>query len=86
MGGISMDMICINCGEPWAIDSVLHEAPQEFTRTHSRIDRCPACPATGRPHLSTAERERLDLIAHLADMCGDDIDGFAAELEDFGFV
>ena len=81
-----MDIICINCGEPWAMDYVLHEAPQAFTRTHSRIDRCPACPATGRPHLSTAEREQLDLIAALADMCGDDIDGFVAELEDFGLV
>ncbi len=78
-----MDMICINCGEPWDMEYVLHEAPQEFTRTHSRIDRCPACPPTGRPALSHKDRERLDLIAHLADMCGDDIDGFVAELEDF---
>ena len=35
---------------------------------------------------SDQERERLDLIAHLADMCGDDIDGFVAELEDYGLV
>ena len=81
-----MDMVCITCGEPWDMDYVLHEAPGAFIRRHSRIDRCPACPATGRPVLSEQERVRLDLIAHLADMCGDDIDGFVAELEDYGLV
>jgi hypothetical protein len=66
------------------MDSVLHEAPHAFTRTHGRIDRCPACPATGRPPLSAAERERLDIVAELANLSGDDIDGLVAELEDLG--
>ena len=81
-----MDLPCTNCGEPWDMDYVLHEAPNEFTRTHGRIDRCPTCPATGRPQLSAAKRARLDAIAELADMLGNDIDGLAAELEDFGLV
>jgi hypothetical protein len=81
-----MDLPCINCGEPWDMDYVLHEAPHAFTRTHGRIDRCPACPATGRPPLSAAERERLDLVAELANLCGADIDSFVAELEDLGFT
>ena len=81
-----MDLPCINCGEPWDMDYVLHEAPHEFTRTHGRIDRCPACPATGSPPLSAAERARLHAVAELADILGPDIDGFAAELEDLGFV
>ena len=68
------------------MDYVLHEAPHEFTRTHGRIDRCPACPATGRPPLSAAERQRLAVVAELADILGDDIDGLVAELEDLGFV
>ena len=59
-----MDSAIINCGEPWDMDYVLHEAPHEFTRTHGRIDRCPACPATGRPPLS-AERQRLAVVAEL---------------------
>ena len=81
-----MDLPCINCGEPWDMDYVLHEAPHEFTRTHGRIDRCPACRATGRPSLSAAERERLIAVAELANILGDDIDGLAAELEDLGLV
>jgi hypothetical protein len=81
-----MNLPCINCGEPWDVDYVMHEAPHEFTRTHGRIDRCPACPATGRPPLSAAERQRLAVVAELADILGDDIDGLVAELEDLGFV
>lgn len=81
-----MDLVCINCGEPWDMDYVLHEATSAFTRTHGRIDRCPVCPATGRPQLSPAKQAQLDAIAALADMLGNDIDGLAAELEDFGFV
>ena len=81
-----MELLCINCGEAWDMDYVLHEAPHEFIRTHGRIDRCPACPATGRPPLSAAEREQLDLIAELANLCGADIDSFVAELEDLGFI
>lgn len=81
-----MDLPCINCGEPWDMDYVLHEAPHEFTRTHGRIDRCAACPATGRPPLTPAQRERLAAVAELADILGSDIDGLVAELEDLGFV
>ena len=81
-----MDIPCTNCGAPWDLAYVLHEAPHAFTRTHGRIDRCPACPATGRPHLSQDERARLATIAVIADVCGDDLDSFAAELEDLGLV
>jgi hypothetical protein len=68
-----MDMVCLTCGEPWNMDYVLHEAPYKFTRRHSRIDRCPACPVTGRPALSAEERERLEMIAAIADVYGEDI-------------
>ena len=81
-----MDMVCLTCGESWDMDYVLHEAPNEFTRRYSRIDHCPACPATGRPALSGEEQERLAMIAAIADLCGEDIDSFVAELEDLGLV
>ena len=81
-----MDLPCINCGEPWDMDYVLHEAPHEFTRTHGRIDRCPACPAISRPPLSAVEQDRLAVVAELADILGDDIDGLAVELEDNGLM
>jgi len=68
------------------MDYVLHEAPHEFTRTHGRIDRCPACPATGRPQLSQDDRERLAMVATIADMCGSDLDSLAAKIEELGLV
>jgi len=81
-----MDMVCLTCGEPWDMDYVLHEAPHEFTRSRSRIDHCPACPATGRPALTAEEQERLQMIAAIADVCGADIDAFVTELADLGLV
>ena len=27
-----MDLICLTCGEPWDIDTVLHEMPEDFER------------------------------------------------------
>ena len=81
-----MDIPCVNCGEPWNLDYVLHEAPHAFTRTDGRIDHCPACPATGQPNLSEEERDRLAMVRELAELSGDDLDGFASELEDFGLI
>ncbi len=80
-----MDLVCTRCGEPWHMDHVLHEEPEEFKRRGGRIDRCPACPK-GRPKLHPKERARLQTIRELADALGDDIDGFAATLEDFGLL
>jgi hypothetical protein len=94
-----MDLICTNCGEPWEFDYVLHEAPDEFKRTkdimsHSKytgenpqytgnIIACPAC--EGKPQqLSENEKTRLMCIAEMAEMLGDDVDGTASMIEDFG--
>ena len=78
-----MDIYCTRCGEPWDIDYVLHEEPDGFQRTGSVITSCPAC--QGRSvALSPKEEERLAIIRELAHVAGDDLDGFAADLEDFG--
>ena len=38
-----MDILCTCCGEPWDVDSVLHEDPQGFTRHGCVITACPHC-------------------------------------------
>ena len=82
-----MDLICVNCGEPWDMDSVLHDAPQDFKRNGGVIKHCPSCPKDGSvPKLDPKERERLEIIESLGEVLGHDIDGFAAELEDFGLI
>ncbi len=78
-----MDVICTCCGEPWHIDHVLHEEPEEFDRRGALIRACPVCDGTRPANQSHEQREHLDAIAQVALMLGDDIDGFAACLEDF---
>lgn len=80
-----MDLICTRCGEPWDVDTVLHDMPDEFERKGGRITHCPSCP-TAKPRLSRATESRLAIISTLADTLGDDVDGLAATLEDFDLL
>ncbi|MBN2562362.1 MAG: hypothetical protein JXQ75_15665 [Phycisphaerae bacterium] len=67
------------------MDYVRHEEPEAFKRRGGRIDHCPCCPEE-KPKHSAKEQERLDAIAALADLLGDDIDGLAGTLDDFGLL
>lgn len=80
-----MDLVCIRCGEPWDVDHVLHDDPKGFRRRGGLISRCPTCPVA-EPQHTPKERVRLSNIAIVAETLGDDIDGLAAALEDFGLV
>ena len=79
----TMDLICLTCGEPWEIDTVLHEDPAGFRRKGCAIRACPACQGIPPRELPAAQRDRLEEMAALAALLGNDIDGFAALLEDF---
>jgi NAD-dependent SIR2 family protein deacetylase len=80
-----MDIICTNCGEPYDTDYILHDAPEEFKRNGCLITACPCCEDRTSP-LSTTEKQRLQAIAEVAPLFGDDIDGFAAFLEDMSYI
>ena len=80
-----MDLICLTCSEPFDMDYVLHEAPEDFHRKGAVITACPHCKGEKQP-LSPSVQERLDEIKVLAQLMGNDIDGFATTLEDFGLV
>ena len=78
-----MDIRCTNCGEPWDVDHVLHEAePEDFDRQGGLIRHCPCCEENRRTPLPEKERSRLAAIAAVAPLFGDDLDGLAAFLED----
>lgn len=80
-----MDLMCTNCGEPWEVDYVLHEDPVAFKRHGSTITACPSC--DGLPvEMSDERRGQCDAAAVVTDLLGDDIDGAACELEDFGLT
>lgn len=80
-----MDLVCIRCGEPWDVDHVLHDDPNGFQRCGGLITRCPTCPIVAPRH-APQERLRLASIVAVAESLGNDIDGLAAALEDFGLV
>jgi hypothetical protein len=82
-----MDLICVSCGEPWEMDYVLHDEPNEFKRKGGVITKCPCCPKDGsKPVLDNESKAKLEIIESLGDVLGDDVDGFAAELEDLGLL
>lgn len=81
-----MDLICTNCGDPWSMDYVLHDAPQDFVRKGGVITHCPSCPKNGEKNLDEKTKIRLEAAAEIGELLGDDIDGMAAMLEDFGLV
>lgn len=78
-----MDLVCTNCGEPWDLDHVLHDAePGDFERDGGLITRCPHCEEQTKTPLPEKQREKLEVIAAVAEYFGSDIDGFACLLED----
>ena len=79
-----MDLICVNCGEPWSIDHVLHDAPHQFKRSGGVIRHCPCC--SQKKALTEEEKFKLESINALGELLGDDIDGLAAEIENFGLI
>jgi hypothetical protein len=80
-----MDIYCTNCGEPWDVCGLWDWEPEERKRWKfgSTLVGCPCCEGK-KVDLSPAERERVEITAALADLMGDDIDGLASCLEDFG--
>ena len=77
-----MDLICTCCGEPWAVDHVLHEEPDGFDRQGGLIRGCPCCHGTPPEGMTEERRSRLQAVAAAAELLGDDVDGVAALLED----
>ena len=78
-----MDLICTSCGEPWDMDTVLHDEPHEFTKEGPVITACPCCKANdyGRK-LSKVQRDKLAAAREVGGLLGDDVHGYAAMLED----
>jgi hypothetical protein len=88
-----MDVHCCNCGDPWDQYHLRHElsglTPEElaadgwqFGRSRLVVLHCPCCPKDGRT-LPDAD-ERKQAAQQIAQLLGDDEDGLASTLEDFG--
>lgn len=88
-----MDVHCCNCDEPWDQYYLRHDLTDEpaeelategwqFGRSRIAVLHCPCCPkdGTARPDA----KERAQIVQELAHLMGDDEDGLASALEDFG--
>ena len=76
-----MDMFCPRCGEPWDVASLYEDMSKEDAQDLRRGKGCPCCfgrELTDRPF-------RAEASGMLMDILGDDLDGVASMLEDFGF-
>ena len=88
-----MDLVCTKCGEPWDVMHVLHESPELFRRRGSLILECPCCDENLQyqeenytEEENKKEKERLENVRLVCELLGDDVDGAAANLEDFGLL
>jgi hypothetical protein len=92
-----MDVHCTSCREPWEFLYLMDDvkrAPagspdaQGFVfdpPASVNVVECPACPRDHRGTVISRAPTGDDLVrAALADLLGDDVDGFAAECEDLG--
>jgi hypothetical protein len=88
-----MDVHCCNCGEPWDQYHLRHElvgmTPEELTAdgwcfgtSRLVVLHCPCCPKDGSGVPDAEERKQATQA--IADLLGDDEDGLASTLEDFG--
>lgn len=82
-----MDIICPICAEPWEIDT-LHDYAEEQDQTFAQVSKAfrtkgcgKAFDAWGITTCKADDRAGMRLV--LADLLGDDIDGYAALMEDF---
>ena len=87
--GIVMDLLCERCGEPWDLLGMQDEWTESQRRYFNVGRGCPAC--GGREESEFAHRAEGTSFARMAqaalrDVMGDDLDGLAASMEDFGLA
>lgn len=86
-----MDIYCRNCGEPWE-NETLHEVAEEMGKTYAQVAK--AFSANGCRAFDGSDYETRHCTADsksaqrglLADLLGDDMDGYSAMLEDMEYM
>lgn len=76
-----MDIYCPICGEPWDLYE-LHNTTLPFKLARQDFS-IKGCEVFGTSHNSIPDTDTAMKSAVLFDLLGDDIDGIAAEMEDF---
>jgi hypothetical protein len=81
-----MDILCPKCGEPWEIDT-LHEYAEEQGSTFAQVSKSFRARGCGVAFEAWSLGEcrtapMSGMLAVLAEIMGDDIDGYASACED----
>lgn len=88
------DVICPKCGEPWEIDT-FHDAAEDQGHTFGEIlsgfrrRGCVVLSGFGFGLVKcnpNGDSRRAGVASALFDILGDDVDGIASTLEDFGMM
>jgi hypothetical protein len=82
-----MDIYCPRCGEPWdrlSLNPSYGDMTEQESRDFQDGKGCPCCINKPLSELSPEGIERGYYTGALMDVLGDDLDGLAATLEDFG--
>ncbi len=83
-----MDTYCTRCGEPWDVDhlqyAIDHEPGFVFGVNHLVILRCPSCGERQTNRRKASQRRAF--AEELGQLFGDDLDGFAAEMDELGIL
>ena len=90
-----MDIKCPRCGEPWEMDT-LHEVADalgtgfDTERKRFRKWGCAAIVEGWEGRRADAyaceQTDKGKSLAAIMDLCGDDLDGYAADVEDFEYM
>ena len=84
-----MDVRCMKCGEPWDLDEFHEEAAltgETFQQVQRRFRRqgCSALDGAQCNSVPCEDETGMAVIAAAFEVMGDDVDGIASELADWG--
>ena len=79
-----MDILCIRCGENWDRMALTDEFTPEETARFRKGEGCPSC--YGKDVETPANAFECEAQAAMAEVLGDDLDGLASMMDDFGLV
>lgn len=91
-GANVMDIICRNCGEPWE-NETLHDVALELGKSYEEIAKAFSsigCKALASDEYGTMQHcqpdEKASMRGVLADLLGDDLDGYSSTLDDLEYM
>ncbi len=81
-----MDILCTRCGEPWDVFSLVDDMSSEEAASLKAGKGCPGCVNTPTEQVVNIAPNSSLIQAELATLLGDDMDGLASTMEDFGLI